>query len=392
MNKRLLEIMKEKEELRAKIKDGKDINLEEMMQKVEALNKEEKEIRTREKLLEDLNSNSELGNNINKPEDKKEQRNSKYDSEEYRAAFMDYVVKQKPMPKEFRENQVTKTTDVGAIIPPTTLNKIVEKLESYGNILPLVNRTGFASGLVVPTSSIKPVATWVGEGETSDKQKKTLGSVVFAAYKLRCAVAVSLETNVMTWSAFETTLINNIVEAMAIALENSIINGTGTKQPTGILKDDSIGVKIETDKISYDLITKAEGELEEAYEAGAVWCMNKKTFMQFVGMTDSNGQPIARVNYGINGRQEKVLLGRTVVTTKFMPAFSTGVGDGKTFAFLYNFKDYTLNTNYQMGIKTYEDDDTDDIIRKSVLIADGKVIDSNSLVKLVYKVASVEKA
>ena len=87
MNKRLLEIMKEKEELRAKIKDGKDINLEEMMQKVEALNKEEKEIRTREKLLEDLNSNSELGNNINKPEDKKEQRNSKYDSEEYRAAF-----------------------------------------------------------------------------------------------------------------------------------------------------------------------------------------------------------------------------------------------------------------------------------------------------------------
>lgn len=392
MNKRLLEIMKEKEELRAKIKDGKDINLEEIMQKVDALNKEEKEIRTREKLLEDLSSNGELGNNIKKPEDKKEQRSNKYDSEEYRAAFMDYVVRQKPMPKEFRENQVTKTTDVGAIIPPTTLNKIVEKLESYGNILPLVNRTGFASGLVVPTSSIKPVATWVGEGETSDKQKKTLGSVVFAAYKLRCAVAVSLETNVMTWSAFETTLINNIVEAMVIALEDSIINGTGTKQPTGILKDDSIGTKIETDKISYDLITKAEGELEEAYEAGAVWCMNKKTFMQFVGMTDSNGQPIARVNYGISGKQEKVLLGRTVVTTKFMPAFSTSVGDGKTFAFLYNFKDYTLNTNYQMGIKTYEDDDTDDIIRKSVLIADGKVIDSNSLVKLVYKAASVEKS
>ena len=33
----------------------------------------------------------------------------------------------------------------------------------------------------------------------------------------------------------------------------------------------------------------------------AVWCMTKKTFMKFIGMTDS-GQPIARVNYGINGR------------------------------------------------------------------------------------------
>lgn len=386
MNKRLLEIIKEKEELRNKIKNDSSINIDEIEQQVETLVKEEIEIRKREQLMDELQNKENLGENIAKPGfNDNEFRTNIYDSEEYRNAFMNYIVKQVPIAKEFRGNVTTKTTDVGAIIPPTTLNKIVEKLESYGNILPLINRTNFASGLVVPTATIKPVATWVGEGATSDKQKKTLSKIVFAAYKLRCAVAVTLETNVMTWSAFETILIKNIVEAMAIALENSIINGTGTTQPTGILKNDSDGVKIETKTISYDLITKAEGELPEAYETGAVWCMSKKTFMQFVGLTDTNGQPIARVNYGINGKQEKVLLGRPVVTTTFMPAFSTSIGDGKTFAFLFNFKDYTLNTNYQMGVKTYEDEDTDDIIRKSVLIADGKMIDSNSLVKLVYK-------
>lgn len=387
MNKKLLEIIKEKEELRNKIKNDPSINIDEIEQRVEILLKEETEIRKREQLMEELQNKEDLGQNIKKPGFNDEFRTNVnvYDSEEYRNAFMNYIVKQVPISKEFRGNTITKTTDVGAIIPPTTLNKIVEKLESYGNILPLINRTNFASGLVVPTGTIKPVATWVGEGATSDKQKKTLSKIVFAAYKLRCAVAVTLETNVMTWSAFETILIKNIVEAMAIALENSIINGTGTTQPTGILKNDSDGVKIETKTISYDLITKAEGELPEAYETGAVWCMSKKTFMQFVGLTDTNGQPIARVNYGINGKQEKVLLGRPVVTTTFMPAFSTSIGEGKTFAFLFNFKDYTLNTNYQMGVKTYEDEDTDDIIRKSVLIADGKMIDSNSLVKLVYK-------
>lgn len=387
MNKRLLEIIKEKEELRNKIKNDPSINIDEIEQRVEILIKEETEIRKREQLMEELQNKEDLGQNIKKPGFNDEFRTNVnvYDSEEYRNAFMNYIVKQVPISKEFRGNTITKTTDVGAIIPPTTLNKIVEKLESYGNILPLINRTNFVSGLVVPTGTIKPVATWVGEGATSDKQKKTLSKIVFAAYKLRCAVAVTLETNVMTWSAFETILIKNIVEAMAIALENSIINGTGTTQPTGILKNDSDGVKIETKTISYDLITKAEGELPEAYETGAVWCMSKKTFMQFVGLTDTNGQPIARVNYGINGKQEKVLLGRPVVTTTFMPAFSTSIGEGKTFAFLFNFKDYTLNTNYQMGVKTYEDEDTDDIIRKSVLIADGKMIDSNSLVKLVYK-------
>lgn len=384
MNKRLLEIMKEKQELREKIQKGEDINFDEIEQRADELIREEQEIRKREKIIDDLNNDGALGSIINKP-DEVEKRKNVFDTDEYRNAFMNYVIKDTPIPKEYRSDEVTKTTDVGAIIPPTTLNKIIEKLESYGNILPLVNRTSFATGLVIPTSTIKPVATWVGEGAGSDKQKKTVGKIVFAAYKLRCAVAVSLETNVMTWSAFETTLINNIVEAMAIALENSIINGTGLTQPSGILKDDESGKKIETNEISYDLITKAEGELEEAYETGAVWCMSKKTFMEFVGMTDSNGQPIARVNYGINGKQEKVLLGRPVVTTKFVPTFSSSIGEGKTFAFLFNFKDYTLNTNYQMGIKTYEDNDTDDIIRKSVLIADGKVIDSNSLVKLVYK-------
>ena len=35
-----------------------------------------------------------------------------------------------------------------------------------------------------------------------------------------------------------------------------------------------------------------------------------------------------------------------------------------------------------MGVKTYEDNDTDDIVRKGVMIADGKVVDANSYVAL----------
>ena len=49
---------------------------------------------------------------------------------------------------------------------------------------------------------------------------------------------------------------------------------------------------------------------------------------------------------------------------------------------IYNFGDYTLNTNFAVGIKTYEDNDTDDIVRKSIMVVDGKPIDYTSLVKL----------
>lgn len=251
-------------------------------------------------------------------------------------------------------------------------------------ILPLVTRTSYKTGMVIPTASVKPTATWVAEGAGSDKQKKALsGTITFGHFKLRCAVAVTLETENMAYSAFETTLVKNIVEAMAKALEMAIISGTGSGQPTGILTDDSKGAKLEVYALDYQTLVNAEAELPMEYENGAVWVMTKKTFMQFAGMVDKNGQPIARVNYGIGGKPERILLGRTVKLTNYIDTFNESLGAGKVFAFLYNFADYTLNTNFQIGIKTYEDNDTDDIIRKTIMVCDGKPIIYDSLVKLV---------
>ncbi|HBC92604.1 MAG TPA: phage major capsid protein, partial [Pelotomaculum sp.] len=46
---------------------------------------------------------------------------------------------------------------------------------------------------------------------------------------------------------------------------------------------------------------------------------------------------------------------------------------------------YVLNTNLQMTIKKYEDNDTDDQVTKAIMLVDGKVVDKNSLVTLVKK-------
>lgn len=312
----------------------------------------------------------------------------KYATMQYRKAFMDYVVRGTAIPTEYRADAVTKTTDVGAVIPTTVLNQIVEKLESTGMILALVTRTAYKGGVAIPVSAVKPVATWVAEGEGSEKQKKTAakdGMVTFAYHKLRCAVAVSLEVDNMAMSAFETLLINNIVEAMTKALEQAIISGSGTGQPKGIVKETpATGQAIETASLSYTDLVKVEGALPQAYEAGAVWCMSKSTFMGFVGMTDSNGQPIARVNYGIAGKPERVLLGRPVVCCDYLNSFDAA-STGDVVAFVFRFKDYILNTNYAMGVKKYEDNDTDDMVTKGIMLADGKVVDKNSLVTLKKK-------
>lgn len=313
-----------------------------------------------------------------------------YDSVEYRKSFMNYVLKGTKIPDKFKNAAgPTKTTDVGAVISPTVINKIVEKMESFGMIYPLLTHTAFASGASVPTSTVKPKAVWVAEGGTSDKQKKTTGQIDIKGYKLRCAISMTLETSVMTLQVFETVFVKSVSEAMVKAIEEAAISGTGSGSPKGVLKEtvaegQNIDLAANADP-TYQTLVEAEAALPLAYENGAVWNMTKKTFMKFIGMVDDKKQPIARVNYGINGTPERILLGRKVVLNDYMTSLGAKIESDTVVAFLFNWSDYMFNTNYNMTIKTYEDNDTEDQVTKAVMIADGKAIDINSLVTITKK-------
>ncbi|WP_434689705.1 phage major capsid protein [Hungatella sp. SB206] len=313
-----------------------------------------------------------------------------YDSVEYRKAFMNYVLKGTAIPEKFRNvSATTKTTDVGSVISPTIVNRIVEKMESMGMILPLVTKTSYAAGATVPTSSVKPEATWVAEGGTSDKQKKATGQIDIKGYKLRCAISMTLETSVMSLQIFETVFVNSVSEAMVKAQEKAFIFGTGSGQPKGVLTETAesgcnIDIAANSDP-TYQTLVEAEAALPLAYENGAVWNMTKKTFMKFVGMVDTNKQPIARVNYGIDGKPERTLLGRRVVLNDYMTSLGAAIEADTVVAFLFDWSDYMFNTNYNMVVKSYEDNDTEDQITKAVMICDGKVIDKNSLVTVTKK-------
>ncbi len=323
--------------------------------------------------ISEANSNDDLTNSI-----------------EYRKAFMNYVVRKEAMPKEF-SNAVgpTKTSDVGVLIPETVLSKIVEKMEATGMILPLVTRTNIKGGVKVPTSSLKPVATWVAESAGSDKQKKTIDYIDFGYFKLRCAVSNSLEVDTMALPIFEQTLINNVVEAMTKAIEKAIINGDGSNQPKGILTETVVvGQNIDIAKAEKPMLEHLEGAesaLPLAYDNGAVWLMTKKTFMAYSTIKDANGQPVGKVNYGISGKPERVLLGRTVILNDYMDNYIAAPTEDIIPIALFNMKDYVLNTNLNMTIKNYEDNETDDLVTKAIMLVDGKVIDKNSLVTITKK-------
>jgi HK97 family phage major capsid protein len=287
---------------------------------------------------------------------------------QYRNAFMEFVLRNTPIPTELRADANTTTGDVASVIPTHLVNQIIEKMDNVGMILALITKTSYKAGVEIPTSSVKPVATWVAEGAGSDRQKKTTGKISFTYHKLRCEISMTMEVGTMALAVFESKFVDNVVKAMTEKIEDAIINGTGSGQPKGILTETGVTV---TGEASYAKLCECEGNLAVEYETGAKWCMNKKTFMKFVGMVDQQGQPIARVNYGIAGKAERTLLGRDVVLAPY-------VAENK--AFIYNFPDYILNTIYDMGISKKQDWETEDLLTKAVMSVDGKCADAGSLV------------
>ena len=336
--------------------------------------------------------NQIIGSKENKMENKNVSRAELLNSTEYRTAFMRNVLAGEAIPEKFRNADAnTKTSDVSAVIPTTIMQKIVEKLESHGEILSLVTKTSYPGGLTIPTSSAKPTASWVTEGSGSDKQKKSTGSITFSYYKLRCAISVSLEVDVVSLDFFENVFVNQVTEAMIAALETAIINGTGSGQPKGILKEEIIdGLNVNITKagsITYKTLWDMKKAVPSGYRDKVRWFMNYSTFCDIMALTDTAGQPIARINYGLSGGAQGTLLGTPVVFSDDIAAYEAAPTADTVVAFLFNPSDYILNTNYAMTVKQYEDNDTENKITKAVMLADGKTVDKNSLVTLTKKSA-----
>ncbi len=341
-----------------------------LLDKKDSLTKQLKELERKEernKMANEINNGLNVATNVTPVKEVTEERDY-YESLEYRNAFKKYVLTGEKT-KELRADATTTTTDIGAVIPSTIMNKIYEKIESYGNIYAKITKTNFKGGLSIPTSELKPKATWVSEGKGSEKQKKTVGSIVFAYHKLQCKVAITLEASTVSLDVFESTIAKNITEAMVMAIELAVFQGTGQQQPKGICTEVSA---TEIDAIDYAKLVEIEGNIPDAYDDKAEYYMTKKDFLnKVIGLVDTNKQPIARVNIGIDGKPAPVLFGRPVNYTS-----KENLGDN--FMVVGDLSDYILNSNLQLTLKKYVDEDTDDVINKATMLADGGLASKDS--------------
>lgn len=399
IEKRLAEIKERKVEIRKLLESEEQIDLNKINEELRQLEEEEKELRKRQEIAKGIQEGTIQARTIEtmKIETASEQRLvDKYDTVEYRKAFMDYVTRgAKSDVLEFRADATTGLADIGAVIPTTILNRIVERMEDYGRIWSRVTKTAIQGGIQIPTASAKPTATWVAAGTMSDKLKKEVkGKIVFSYHKLQCRVAVELVAGTVALPVFESTVSNNIAEAMIKALEEAIISGSGSGEPLGITKDTGIPaaqvVEVTAAEFAeYKTWAKLMGKVPRSYRNGVTLIMNDADWNTYiVGMVDSNKQPVARVTYGLDGTIQERFLGREVIPVEDLLPSIDAAEAGDVVAILVRLSDYMVNSNMAITYRRYFDENTDEWISKATMIADGKLADPNGVVLIKLKASS----
>lgn len=392
--KTLQEIITRKSELRKMLDDPK-ADLVDIEKELRELNEMQNQIETRERLIKE----AEIINQGKEGEKREtlisgykngviEEREDKYSTIEYRKAFMNYATTG-VISEELRADATTMTTDIGAVIPTTIMNEVVQKLKSYGQIYSRIRKTSFKGGVKIPTATVKPKATWKAEGTVSEKEKKEVKTYIeFSYYKLQCRIATSLEADTVSLPVFEATIASDMAEAIVVAIEIAVIKGDGSGEPKGIL---SHTTEIPTDQ-QISLASADIGKWDKwkknifakiplAYEGNGIWIMTKATFEGYIdGMVDNNGQPIARTNYGITGSPVRRFGGYDVlcVESDYLPNYENAE-ENSIFAVFVDLNEYVFNSNLQMTMKRYFDENTDEWIDKATLIGDGKLRDANGV-------------
>lgn len=399
LRKRLQEIEARKAEIRGLLENDGDADLDALEKELKGLADEEKELRRRLDVAASIEAGTApevrvIDSTTVQKATVEPRAVDRYDTMEYRRAFMDYVTRGvKNDILEFRTNETTLPSDIGAVIPTTILNRIVEKMEETGRIWSRVTKTSIQGGVEIPVSFAKPVATWVAAGTVADKQKKTVNTTIsFSYHKLQVRVAVELVASVVALPIFEQTIADNIAEAMVKALDTAIISGTGTG--TGTVPGQPLGIINHTNIPSQQVVTVAPADfgkyatwpelfakMPRSYRSGMVLILNDADWHKYiVGMVDNTGQPVARVNYGLDGSIEERFLGREVIAVEDLLPSIDEASDNDVVAILCRLEDYMVNSNMAITFRRYFDEDTDEWISKATMIADGKLADPNGVV------------
>lgn len=238
------------------------------------------------------------------PEQSAEMRSELFKTAEYRTGFFKALVHRDDFTEMEKRALTTATGSGGAAVPTTTYDMIIKRMTQTSVLFGLINKTYLPGNVVLPVANAQIAATWSDTAPatllTGTENDDTLAQVSLGSYALSKFAAVKGQLLSMAIDALETYVVSAISDQLAIAVENIILNGTGTNQPTGILT----GVTFDatnsatydkTNGLGYDDMVKAR-KLLGLYRSKATWVLGPDTEEQLFKIKSTTNKPLFAQN------------------------------------------------------------------------------------------------
>lgn len=223
-------------------------------------------------------------------------------------------------PDEVKTLRVADDQAGGFLAPPQLELTIVKALLQFSPIRQIASvRTMSAPSVKLPRLTKRIAAQWVSEIEERPEDEPRFGQTEIAAHEMAVSVPVSNQLLEDSSVNLEAELQTEFGEAFGLLEGEAFLNGTGDKQPVGLMVDPSI--PIVPNGHATDI--KPEGLLAIMYSLPAfyrnrgTWVLNGPTIGKIRGLKDTTGR-FLWADSMTEGEPPR-LLGRPVVEAVDMP-------------------------------------------------------------------------
>lgn len=319
---------------------------------------------------------------------------------EYRMAFKDYVqrgisgqlISDGMKAWENRSGVAANTDTLGAIIPTTLINEFINEVKKvYGQLYNKVRKLDVPGGVRFPVGELQATFKWISESTVSPRQDAGNTQDVIFEYNVgEIRVAQTLLSSIVALDLFEREVVSIMLKAFLQAMDIGIVKGTGKGQMLGIMNDPRVTNEISLTAAEINNWTawrkKFFSKLPLGYRAGEFIFPLSTVESYLETMADANNNPIFRqatgleVNDGDAANPNGRFFGREVslVEPDVIPDFDAA-SDGDVIGIFWQPEEYAINTNMQMAMRRYFDEETNKWVDKLLVIVDGKVLNPKGI-------------
>lgn len=274
-------------------------------------------------------------------------------------AFVEYLRSGKAM--ELREESVTPGTPTdsnwtpaanGAVIPSTIANKIIEQVKNISPIYAMATKYNVPGTLSIPYYDETDGSITVGYQEEFSEITATSGklkSISLNGYLVGALTKVS--RSLMNNAQFDILnyVIGKLAEAVALWIDNEIINGT-TDKITGLSGAKNVLTTASATAITADELIDLQDIVPDVFQPNCIWVMSSKARSMIRKLKDGDGNYLlnkdatSKWGYTLFGRP--VYISDAVVLDKGKPAVYYGDFSGLAVKMTENFNMEVLREKY----------------------------------------------